>query len=71
MDLAIKKLSAIKLKKDIKTVNKKAPFYYETIAKEKEELNHVYFSLSTPSYDANDNRKYSMNILCIFIFYVR
>ena len=63
MDLAIKKLSAIKLKKDIKTVNKKAPFYYETIAKEKEELNHVYFSLSTPSYDANDNKKYSMNIL--------
>ena len=44
MDLAVKKLSAIKLKKDIKTVNKKAPFYYETIAKEKEELNHVYFS---------------------------
>lgn len=63
MDLAVKKLSAIKLKKDIKTVNKKAPFYYETIAKEKEELNHVYFSLSTPSYDANDNKKYSMNIL--------
>lgn len=63
MNLAIKKLSAIKLKKDIKTVNKKAPFYYETIAKEKEELNHVYFSLSTPSYDANDNKKYSMNIL--------
>ncbi len=63
IDLAVKKLSAIKLKKDIKTVNKKAPFYYETIAKEKEELNHVYFSLSTPSYDANDNKKYSMNIL--------
>lgn len=63
MDLAVKKLSAIKLKKDIKTVNKKTPFYYETIAKEKEELNHVYFSLSTPSYDANDNKKYSMNIL--------
>ena len=63
MDLAVKKLSAIKLKKDIKTVNKKAPFYYETIAKEKEELNHVYFSLYAPSYKASDDKKYSMNIL--------
>lgn len=63
IDLALKKLSSIKLRKDIKTINKQIPFYYKTVAKEKKELNHVYFSLSTPSYDANDIRKYSMNIL--------
>lgn len=66
-DLALKKLSSIKfsnkLSKKIKAVNKEAPFHYKTVAKEKSDLNQVYFSLYAPSYDANDNRKYSMNIL--------
>lgn len=63
MDLAIKKLSNIKLKKNIKTENKEIPFFYKTAAKEREDLNHVYFSLYAPSYKANDDKKYSMNIL--------
>ena len=63
MDLAIKKLSDIKLKKNIKTENKEIPFFYKTMAKEREDLNHVYFSLYAPSYKASDDKKYSMNIL--------
>ena len=63
MDLAIKKLSDIKLKKNIKTENKEIPFFYKTTAKEREDLNHVYFSLYAPSYKASDDKKYSMNIL--------
>ena len=63
MDLAIKKLSNIKLKKNIKTENKEIPFFYKTMAKEREDLNHVYFSLYAPSYKASDDKKYSMNIL--------
>lgn len=63
MDLAIKKLSNIKLKKNIKTENKEIPFFYKTTAKEREDLNHVYFSLYAPSYKASDDKKYSMNIL--------
>ena len=63
MDLAIKKLSNIKLKKNIKTENKEIPFFYKTTAKEREDLNHVYFSLYSPSYKASDDKKYSMNIL--------
>lgn len=63
MDLAIKKLSAIKLGKNIKTVGEEIPFFYKTAAKEKEELNHVYFSLYAPSYKASEDKKYSMNIL--------
>lgn len=63
MDLAIKKLSAIKFGKKIKTVREEIPFFYKTAAKEKEELNHVYFSLYAPSYKASEDKKYSMNIL--------
>mgnify|MGYP004553494171 FL=1 len=63
MDLAIKKLSNIKLKKNIKTENKEIPFFYKTTSKEREDLNHVYFSLYAPSYKASDDKKYSMNIL--------
>lgn len=63
IDLAIKKLSAIKLEKQIKPVREEIPFFYKTAAKEKEELNHVYFSLYAPSYNAREEKKYSMNIL--------
>lgn len=60
---AIKKLSSLNLEKNIITTPENLPFFYDTVAKEKNDLNQVYFSLITPSYNAKDKRKYTMNIV--------
>ena len=64
IDYAVDRLEKIKLEKRTRTVNDELPFYYKTITKEKQEINQVYFSLVTPSYNACDNKKrYAMNIV--------
>ena len=64
MDLAIKKLSNIKLDSNEKNEYPDTHFYYNTVITEKEDLNHIYFSLIKDSYKYTDKEKrYSMNIL--------
>ena len=64
IDCAVKRLEKIEIEKNTKTINDDLPFYYKTITKEKQELNQVYFSLITPSYNACDDKKrYAMNIV--------
>ncbi len=64
VDLAIKKLSNIKLDSAEKNEYENIDFYYNTVVTEKEDLNHIYFSLIKDSYKFNEQEKrYTMNIL--------